>query len=173
MAALMRRFPLALAGALGLWAAGCTCTDVGCADGFAVTVTVDATMVPAGTHTLNVTVDGTSVSCSFTFPPSGASFGTIVSANCPSGLLLSFAPAETCMTVQTGTGGAEECQVVAGEFEEYLSLPGTPRSVRVQQVADGNVLLDQTLTLTYEIDQPNGASCGPTCREASAALTIP
>jgi hypothetical protein len=77
------------------------------------------------------------------------------------------------MIVQTGTGSANECQAVAGEFEEYVLLPGTPSSVRLQQSADGNVLLDQTLTPTYKIDQPNGASCGPTCHEASAELTIP
>jgi hypothetical protein len=169
----MMRCALALSATLGLWAAGCACTEVGCADGFAVTVTVDATMVPAGTHTLNVTADGTPVSCTFTFPPPGARFGTIVSANCPKGLSLSFALAQTCMIVQTGTGSANECQAVAGEFEEYVLLPGTPSSVRLQQSADGNVLLDQTLTPTYKIDQPNGASCGPTCYEASAELTIP
>jgi hypothetical protein len=169
----MTRYALALIATVGLWAAGCACTEIGCADGFAVTVTLDATMVPAGMHTLNVTADGTSVSCTFTFPPPGASLGTIVSAGCPNGLSLSFAPAQTCMIVQTGTGSANECQAVAGEFEEYLSLPGTPSSVRLQQSADGNVLLDQTLTPTYKIDQPNGASCGPTCHEASAKLTIP
>jgi hypothetical protein len=52
-------------------------------------------------------------------------------------------------------------------------LPGTPRSVRVQQMVDGNAILDRTLTSTYKANAPNGTSWGPTCHEATAELTIP
>jgi hypothetical protein len=42
---------------------GMVCTTIGCHDEFSATVTVDTTMVPTGTHTVTVTVDGAASSC--------------------------------------------------------------------------------------------------------------
>ena len=158
----MNRSMLALLAALGCGAAGCTgsgtsgpCTLIGCEDGFALTVTVDATTVAAGTHTLRVTADGTVSSCTFTFPPPDAGANAIVPTPCSDGLTVSLEPAMTCTTVQTPNSSTSNCQTIADKFEESILLPGMPQSVRVEQRVDGNVILDRTLAPAYRTVEPS------------------
>jgi hypothetical protein len=170
-----RAAALGVMAAFGWWAAGCSgsCTDVGCVDGFTVTVNVETDAVAAGMHTLAVTVDGTEMTCTFAIPRPDVGSTGITSVPCSGGLIVEVYPAMTCPTTQTGTGSENICQPIAGVLTETIELPGMPRTVRVQQMVDGDVLLDQTLTPAYKAYAPNGTSCGPTCHEATAELTIP
>ena len=170
-----RAVALGVMAAFGWWATGCSgsCTDVGCVDGFTVTVNVETDAVAAGMHTLDVTVDGTVMTCTFAIPLANVSPTGVTSVPCSGDLLVEVYPAMTCTTTQTATGSANTCKPIAGELTETIGLPGTPRTVRVQQMVDGNVILDQTLTPAYAAYAPNGTSCGPTCHQATAELTIP
>jgi hypothetical protein len=168
--------------ALGVWAAGCNiiagsteaCGTVGCESGLTVTLTVDPTAVAAGMHTVDVTADGVSLSCAFTFPsPADVTAGGVVSVPCPSGLAISFQSAETCTTTQTPSSSTISCVPVPGKIWEIVVVAGTPSSVHLHQEVGGTAILDQTLAATYETVAPNGESCGPICHEGTAALTIP
>jgi len=146
------------------------CTLIGCADQFSATVTVDATRVPAGRHTVTVTIDGAAGSCTFQLPPSAELTNDPCSAP---GFSMTIGPAETCTTTQSPTVSSQQCQPIDGVFVEKLLVLGAPRSIEVQQTVAGAVIFDQTMTPAYQTNQPNGPGCGPICRQASAAWTIP
>ena len=150
------------------------CTLIGCEDELRATVTVDATMVPAGTHTIRVTAGGTTVgSCTFPFPPPDVTLGVGTVEQCSGGLMMDIFPAEVCTTTQTATVSSDQCQPLDGKFTETLTVAGTPATVRVQQLVGATMISDQTISPTYVTNQPNGPLCGPTCHQAAAAWTIP
>ncbi len=128
------------------------CTLIGCVDQFSATVAVDATMVPAGKHILTVTIDGAATSCSFNLPE----LASPVNDPCSAGFSLSVPG-----------------QPTDGKFTETIGVLGTPSSIKVHQTLDGTVVLDQTISPTYQTNQPNGPGCGPICHQASAGWTIP
>ena len=150
---------------------GQLCTLVGCEDGFAAYITVDATMVPTGTHTVNVTADGKEMSCTFSSPAPAAVVGGIV-VPCPSGVTLTIEPVENCPP-PNDAGNSGACGIVDGKFTETIVVAGTPGTVHVQQLVGGNAILDQIVSPTYQIDEPNGPGCGPICHEAYVMWTIP
>jgi hypothetical protein len=145
------------------------CTLIGCEDEFTATVTVDSTMVPAGRHTFTMTIDGAASSCTFQLPPSG----NLVNDPCSTGFGLSVGPAQTCTTTQTDAVSSQQCQPIDGVFVEKIIVNGSPNSMKVQQTVGGTVIFEQTISPTYQTNQPNGPGCGPTCHQASAAWTIP
>lgn len=147
------------------------CTDVGCQDQFSASVMMDATQVPAGTHTVNVVADGAATSCTFQFPADPSTGG--LAAQCSSGLTVFVQPATICTTMQSATVTSEQCQPIDGKFIESIWVSGTPSVVRVQQLVNGTVILDQTVSPTYQTNEPNGPGCGPICHQAGAAWTIP
>jgi hypothetical protein len=146
------------------------CTLVGCEDQFSATLTVDATMVPAGRHTVTVTIDGAAGSCTFQIPPSAELTNDPCSG---SGFSMTIGPAEACTTTQSPTVSSQQCQPIDGMFVERLAVAGTPRVIEVQQTVAGAVIFDQTITPTYQTNQPNGPGCGPTCHQGGADWTIP
>ena len=147
------------------------CTLIGCEDQFSATVTVDATLVPPGTHTVNVVADGAATLCTFTFPPAASNGG--LAAQCSTGLTVFVQPATVCTTTRSGTVTSQQCQPIDGKFTESIWVSGTPTVVQVQQLVGGTVILDQTISPTYQTNEPNGPGCGPTCHQAGAAWTIP
>ncbi|HXJ20493.1 MAG TPA: hypothetical protein VMT03_09685 [Polyangia bacterium] len=149
------------------------CTAVGCQDQFSAILTVDATMVPAGTYTIDVTADGAETSCTFRFPPPDPSSGTSVDTACSSGLALVVSSAQACTTVQSQTVSSEQCQPIEGKFTETLTVNGTPSSIHVRQTVADTVVLDETVSPAYRVNQPNGPMCGPVCHQASAIWTVP
>ena len=145
------------------------CTLIGCHDQFSATVTVDSTKVPAGRHTVTVTIDGAATSCSFQLPPTNDP----VNDPCSAGFAMTVVPAQSCTTTQSATVASQQCQPIDGVFVENISIDGTPRSIEVQQTVGGTVIFDQTVTPTYQTNEPNGPGCGPTCHQAGADWTIP
>jgi hypothetical protein len=145
-----------------------TCTEIGCHDQFTATVTVDATMVPAGMHSITVTVDGAATSCPFAFPPD-----TGLGEPCSAGFGLAVLPAQSCTTTQTETVTSQQCQPIEGKFVETITVDGTPSSIQVQQTVGGTVIFDQTASPAYQTNEPNGPGCGPICHQAGAEWTIP
>ena len=166
---------------LGFSVAGCNgspfgsmaCSTRGCQDQFTATISIAGSSVSAGMHSVDVTADGTMLSCTFTFPPETLSGGGTVGSQCPIGLTVDVQPTTTCMTVQTDAAKIEHCAPAPGQFTELITVSGAPASVRVQQSVGGTVILDQSATPTYESNQPNGPGCDPICHQAAAAWMIP
>jgi len=160
IAVALSRGALLLLAALGCGALSCdgsgigsmACTLIGCEDQFMATLTVDATMVPAGMHTVQVTADGVVASCAFQFPPDVG-----LGVPCSSAFGLTIVPDQT----------------IAGRFTERITFSGTPSLVEVQQLVGGTVIFDQTVSPTYQMNQPNGPGCGPICEQANVLWTIP
>ena len=166
---------------LGVPVAGCNsnpfgsmaCATRGCQDQFTATVSVTSTTVPAGMHSVDVTAEGTMLSCTFAFPPVNLAGGGTVGAQCPIGLTVDIQPTTVCTTTDTDAAAIERCDAVPGQFTEVIAVLGTPSSVHVQQSVGGTQILDQSATPTYQSNQPNGPGCAPICQQASAAWTIP
>ena len=174
---------LLLMAALGCGALGCgssalgspdagqmACTLIGCADQFSATVTVDSTMVPAGRHTVTVTIDGVAGACTFQIPPTAGLTNDPCTAP---GFSMTVDPAQMCTTTQSPTVASQQCQPIDGLFVERIAVLGAPSSIEVQQSVAGTVIFDQTVAPTYQTNQPNGPGCGPLCSQATAAWTIP
>ena len=147
------------------------CTDIGCNDQFSASVTMDATLVPAGTHTVNVAADGVAMSCSFAFPPADSTGE--MAAQCSNGLTVFVEANLVCTTMQSAMGSWEACVPIDGKFTESIWVSGTPSVVQVQQLVAGTVILDETVSPTYQTNQPNGPGCAPICHQATAAWMIP
>jgi hypothetical protein len=160
-------------GVLSVPGTSMTCTLIGCEDQFTATVSVTASAVPAGTHTVVVTADGTSSSCSFTLPPQNLAAGDNAAAQCPAGLEVIVGATQVCMTTQSGDVTASHCDPVPGQLTEQISVMGSPASIRVEQSVGGTVVLDQSATPAYQTNEPNGSGCGPICHQAGADWTIP
>ena len=158
--------------AIGLPGGGeMVCTLVGCEDQFSASVTMDAALVPAGTHTVDVVADGAAMSCTFPFPPPDATGG--LAAQCSTGLTVFVEPDLVCTTMQSAMGAWEACLPIDGKFTESICVSGTPSVVQVQQLVGGTVILDQTVSPSYQTSAPNGPGCGPICHQGGADWTIP
>ena len=151
-------------------AAGCetkVCTTAGCTDQFTASLSRADGSFPAGAHQVDVTADGVTMSCTFSFAGSG------VGATCPPELDVTVGPATTCMEFQVGNATGYRCDPIPGQFIEQLTLRGARRDVRVVQSVDGVVMLDQSIAPTYKLTRPNGPDCEPVCEQASATFTLP
>lgn len=113
------------------------------------------------------------MACTFPFPPTDSSLGDAVVEQCSSGLMLVVEPAMSCTTTEIQTVTSEQCQPIDGEFTETVTVSGAPSTVQVQQLVGGTVIFDQTVSPTYQINEPNGPSGGPICHQAAATWTIP
>lgn len=154
-------------------AEGMSCTAVGCKDQVAATVTVNASEVPAGTHTVVVTANGVVGSCTFPFPPADPTVGVGTGEPCSSGLSLVVWLTTVCTTTQSGIVTSSQCEPIVGKFTESITINGTPMTLRIQQLVGGTVISDKTVSPSYVTNQPNGRCCEPTCHQAGVAWTIP
>jgi hypothetical protein len=159
-----------------LTASGCTgvksCTLIGCFDQFSASVRRADGSFPSGSHRVEVLADGTSLTCTFTFPAADPSGGGYVYATCPSGLSVSVSPALTCTEVTTATTRSQQCDPIPGQFVESITFIGTPGQIHVWQYVDDAGILDATAAPSYQSSQPNGPDCEPTCHQASASWTL-
>lgn len=125
------------------------CTEIGCIDG--LTVNFQPALMGKGTYTFDVTVDGTAYSCDATIPLAGSS--------------------TVC-----GTGGVVSIFLSGTELDpSEQSLPGlhvegAPKSVQIQVHRDKALAADADLSPTYQVVQPNGPDCPPTCNTAAVEV---
>gem|GEM_PF-6511489 len=153
------------------------CGQVPCEDGFTATVLVSKTSIPNGLHRVDVTVDGTELSCAFEYPPKTPSSDPILEAECQPGLKLTLAPATTCSPGQRASGaGSGPCERIGEQLAESITVKGTPRAVGVTQSVEGRPVLERFFAPVYEAIHPNGHPNGPgcdrSCRQASASWTL-
>jgi hypothetical protein len=157
-------------------AGGCSstksCTEIGCASGFTATVRRADGSFPTGMHRLEITADRSIFTCTFMFAGQ-ADPAAPLTATCQIGAGVQVAQSRTCMDVAV-PGGAitQECVPIPGQFDETISLSGTPSRVDVRQYVDDVAILDVGLDVSYQQFQPNGAGCEPVCRQASVSWTL-
>jgi hypothetical protein len=128
---------------------GCR-SALGCFDAF--TARIEAPQgFPAGTHEVEIMADGWETTCTFQLPLPRFKGGDPENPSCSPSLMLWF---------DSATG------------DEVMTIMGTPRALRIRQVANGVVVFDQMSTPTYSSEQPNGPLCPPTCYYAGATWSL-
>lgn len=167
--------------ALCLSLAGCdggpfrskACTLIGCHDQFSATVTASSAEFPAGEHTVTVTTEAGTMSCSFVVPLEMTAGGGVKAPSCMPGLTVSVGPGTVCTEMVDGGVRSLRCDPIPGQLKETISVSGAPSSVRVQQSVAGTTILDRSVTPTYNESRPNGPGCDPLCRQAGVEWTVP
>jgi len=144
-----------------------SCTEIGCSDQFVAAVRRADGSFPSGMHRVDVTADGVTLSCTFTFPATAANSGGFVDATCPPGLIVTVGPLQTCTTMTVGNSVVQTCDPVPGQFAEAIAMPGTPAQIHASQYVDGVAILDASAAPSYQDYAPNGKECGPICHQAS------
>jgi hypothetical protein len=166
---------LALAGlaASGCAPAGSSCGDKTCSDGATLDFVTPSGGWKPGTYELTLLVDGDSSSCALKVPAMPSPTATVAGA-CTATMTFDLAPQAQCLA-DAGDADAStaDCAATAGALQQVLTLPGMPLTVVLTLTRDGNMLVQQTIALTYADVHPNGPSCGPTCREAGAVVDVP
>jgi hypothetical protein len=151
---------------------GIVCTLIACEDQLYATVENADGSFPRGTQVLDVTADGALTSCTFPLPPDGYDGGNgYTFPPCPNGLMVTAFPQSNC--VQNDL--VSSCTEIPNTIREQIRVPGTAAQVHLRQTSNGVVVFDQTLSPSYEVNQPNGPQCGPICHQARATwgFTLP
>jgi hypothetical protein len=162
--------------AVGVSLAGCftskACTLRGCQDQFHATVAGADGSIPSGTHVLDVTADGITVSCTFQVPLAQQPGGGDVAPQCPQGLGVFIGQASTCTETDTASSKSLTCVPIAGRFFEDITVTGKPAQLHVRLTVNGAAVLDQSEAPRYTSNQPNGPGCDPICQQADAQWTF-
>lgn len=118
------------------------CTEIGCEDGFTLTLEAGNGTFTPGEYTINTDIDGVTDTCAITI-------GAMVDSTCNALINLQSMP--------------NQIDILFG---------GTPMSVGVVVSLDGMEIHNETYTPMYMEVQPNGPGCPPICQEAGAVVTL-
>ncbi|HXU06211.1 MAG TPA: hypothetical protein VN903_34890 [Polyangia bacterium] len=143
------------------------CTLVGCSDQFSATIRSADGSFPSGAHRIELLVDSTSLTCSFTATADGQA-----QPSCGSGMRVTVWPETTCTDTTTNGSVSHQCDPIPGKFYETITLEGTPGQVHAWQYVDDVAILDAATAPTYHANAPNGTECGPICQQASVSWTF-
>jgi hypothetical protein len=114
-------------------------------------------------------VDGHERRCAFGIPADLPAPRTGRSL-CDPALPLYIQPETTCTEHRDRDSVSQSCTPIPDRYFASLTLYGTPSALSVVVERDGTAILDQSLTLRYQSERPNGPGCEPLCRQASADL---
>lgn len=144
---------LALGGCASVSPPAHGCTEIGCVNGYHVTLS-SASGWKAGKYTIDVVSDGVTTTCTATLPLTSTS-----TAEC------------TRPGVQLGLSGS----MLPPEQQSLsdLTVAASPMAVTITVSRDGAQLVTKDFTPTYTTSQPNGPDCEPTCTSASDTLALP
>lgn len=132
------------------------CTEIGCQNGLHLTWPQGSWK--SGTYSVEVTLDGTKVTCE----------GRLPLAACDSGPTFKCSPGAS---VRVGESG---CALPAAQHGlSGIDIESSPAQVKIAVRRDGVEVSAQDLTPTYTDSRPNGPQCEPVCHQASAALVLP
>lgn len=142
---------------------GQSCTEIGCGDGWSLTVRQADGSAPS--HTVELDIDGAHVVCPAVSPD--ARFAT-----CADSVTIQLSDEVVCEERESNGDRTQVC-TPTGRFEEIVSVNGTPAEV-VVALRDGGTLTDErTFVPRYETTQPNGPDCEPICRQGSDSWDLP
>jgi len=140
------------------------CTEIGCMDGWSLTLREADGSAP--THTVELNVDGTRVVC----PAVSLEART---ASCSDSVGLQLVDEVMCEEHVSSNGDRSQVCTPTGRFEEMVLVNGRPAEVVVALRDDGALTDQRTFEPRYEAAQPNGPDCGPICHQASDQWDLP
>ena len=153
-----------------------SCNAVGCSDGVSVQAMTESGGLADGTYTVSIQADGNAmVRCTLdaTTLSSAPPIGQLIRARCDdAGVEVTLGARVVCTEHRSEDAVSQRCTPLEGQWELRIDVPGTPTSLRVQIARDRDVLADETLSPRYEVSQPNGPDCDPTCRQAAPAPLV-
>lgn len=164
--------------ALAIFTGSCgqqSCSAMGCVDGIGLVVRAPGDVWSTGAYTIRLSYEKKVHVCEVVLqvPLSNTGAGlrqvpcTPPVSKLPSGL--EFRPeVSECWTTDTGS----QCEYDWNHWHIEGRLEATPGALRVEVLHDGSLRLDELRTLQYADYSPNGASCGPTCRQTQAEFSI-
>jgi len=178
------------------------CTEVGCFDQTVVTLQTPGGVWAAGTYTIEVTAGSLATVCTFTatdpmsaqaqlacsmaaiqviFDPysicaTGDNAGAGIDATSGDDAGIDVASGDDAgidVASDDEAGGAIViCQGVPSAFDLRVTVPGTSPQITIVVTRDGQPAGGGVLVPQYRLVQPNGASCGPTCHEATGDMVV-
>lgn len=132
------------------------CTAIGCQNGLHLTW-AQGPWKP-GAYTIEVSLDGTKVTCE----------GQLPLPACESGAGFHCSPGASLRLGESGCALPPEQHGLAG-----IDIDTMPEHVRVAVRRGGVEVGAQELTPQYKEGRPNGPECEPVCRQASGTLALP
>lgn len=144
-------FPLLLAGSAH---AQMGCTQIGCVDGITISISPDYQWKP-GIYAFNFTIDGKSIKCK----------GTLPLASCEGHNLT--CDGEGVLITESGCALPPDAH---GFGDIMLESSGSSLALNISR--DGQSIAHGNWRVQYNTSQPNGAGCGPICRQATVTLDI-
>lgn len=132
------------------------CTEIGCQNG--LHLTWDQGPWKPGPYTIEVTLDGTKVTCE----------GKLPLPACDAGPGFKCTPGASLRLGESGCALPPEQHGLGG-----IDIDTMPAQVRIVVRRDGVEVGAQEITPKYQESRPNGPQCEPVCRQASATLTLP
>lgn len=151
---------------------GKACTDVGCLDGVWVTAAPASGEWPAGDYELELTLDGSTQKCGFHLPDDLPTAGRVTTLDCGQGIQAGLEQRSECHETTSGNAVSQSCTPLPDQYELRFSLQSKPKSLGIALSRDGNVFFNDSVAPSYQISEPNGPECGPTCRQAHVDLTL-
>ena len=149
------------------------CTLVGCGDGVSLEVRPAQGPFEDGGYELVIVADGQTHACSFVLPDDLPVQGSVHTIECTPPMSASLQAELICTEARGASSVSQTCAPIAGEFVLRALVQTTAPELELRIRRDDVPLLAQTLMPSYEIFQPNGPDCEPTCRQAGIEVTLP
>jgi len=152
------------------------CTEMGCVDSAGFTLHPPDDQWEDGVYALDVTFDDAAYACHFTLPDaidSATGQGVAIPLDCAPELDASLDAVVTCTTHSDGSSSSQTCTPIPGRYYLSVQTLTLAKSLSVSVTLDGGPYFAQSLALSYTVSQPNGPSCEPTCRNATAVFHVP
>jgi hypothetical protein len=146
-----------------------SCTDVGCRSGVTVTVRPVAGTFPPGSHEVDIIAGSDPVvRCTFELSDNRSPNVGVTGVCTGNAVSVSVSPRSACTETVTDNARSLSCVPIPGQYEEVLTIDGTPSSVRILQRTSASTIIDRELAPTYKDTRPNGPDCDPLCHQATA-----
>jgi hypothetical protein len=150
-----------------------SCTEIGCGDSATVRLqTADGTW-PDGAYTFVFTSPDAVHRCQLALPGELPAPGSLRALACSPPLSANLSPTAVCTEERAANAVSESCRPVPGQFVLEAHVTGTPATLSLRVERSGTVLLEESRSLRYTEERPNGPGCDPLCRQTSLELTLP
>lgn len=130
------------AGSGGSGGGGVSCTEIGCDDGFFLTIQPESGTFADGDYVIDTEIDGVADTCTITI-------GAMVQSDCNALIDVSNTP--------------NRIDILFG---------GMPASITVVITQNATELANVTFMPSYMEVQPNGEGCPPVCQQASGEISL-
>jgi hypothetical protein len=149
------------------------CTEIGCADGLAITLRTQDNTWSAGRYAFEFTFDSELHKCAIDLPGGlPASPGATAMLPCEPQLDALFSPHSVCPELRPSDRTSPACMLIRDQWIVQASKSGTPDSLRVRVTRDAESVLDASERPKYETSRPNGPDCEPECENSHVELRL-